>query len=80
MSSRNEKYGGNEWGGGVVFGFVTTGEQWQMLRFGGQVFTQTDTFNVLFRGMAKNKERWTKEGAIVVDCILATLRSGGFVI
>ncbi|CUS07590.1 unnamed protein product [Tuber aestivum] len=66
--------------GGVVYGFVTTGEGWQMLRFDGTVFSQTDSFFALFRGMAEDKERWMQGGSVVVDCIHATLRSGGFVV
>ncbi|PUU74766.1 hypothetical protein B9Z19DRAFT_404363 [Tuber borchii] len=67
-------------GGGVVYGFVTTGEEWQMLRFEGTLFTQTDNFVALFPEMAKDKQRWMEEGSIIVDCIHATLRSGGFVV
>lgn len=35
-------------GGGVVFGFVTSGQQWQMIRFDDENYTQTNTFDVLF--------------------------------
>ncbi|RPA90860.1 hypothetical protein L873DRAFT_376842 [Choiromyces venosus 120613-1] len=66
--------------GGVVYGFVTTGEQWQMLRYDGTVFTQTDNFLVLFREVGQEKGRWMKEASILVDCIHAALRSGGFVV
>jgi hypothetical protein len=71
---------GDRNGGGVVYGFVTTGEQWQMLRYDGTVFTQTHNFLVLFRDMGQEREKWMKEASIVVDCIHAALRSGGFVV
>ena len=35
-------------GGGVVFGFVTSGQQWQMIRFDDENYIQTNTFDVLF--------------------------------
>jgi hypothetical protein len=66
--------------GGVVYGFVTTGEQWQMLRYDGTVFTQTIKFLVMSENMRQEKERWMKEASIVVDCIHVALRSGGFVV
>ncbi|KAG0635650.1 hypothetical protein HOY80DRAFT_981146, partial [Tuber brumale] len=71
---------GDRNGGGVVYGFVTTGEQWQMLRYDGAVFTQTINFLVMAENMQQDKERWMKEASIVVDCIHAALRSGGFVV
>ncbi|KAG0643672.1 hypothetical protein HOY80DRAFT_944770, partial [Tuber brumale] len=71
---------GDHNGGGVVYGFVTTGEQWQMLRYDGAVFTQTHNFLVLFRDMGQEREKWMKEASTVVDCIHAALRSGGFVV
>ncbi|KAG0642766.1 hypothetical protein HOY80DRAFT_998230 [Tuber brumale] len=71
---------GDRNGGGVVYGFVTTGEQWQMLRYDGAVFTQTIKFLVMSEYMRHEKERWMKEASIVVDCIHAALRSGGFVV
>ncbi|RPA93365.1 hypothetical protein L873DRAFT_1748747 [Choiromyces venosus 120613-1] len=70
---------GDNNGGGVVYGFVTTGEQWQMLRYDGTVFTQTENFLVLFPNMGQEKGRWMKGHSIIVDCIHAALRSGGFV-
>ena len=67
-------------GKGVVYGFVTTGEAWQMLRFDGTMFTQSDRFFVLFHEVKNDKEGWMEGGSVVVDCIHATLRSGGFAV
>ncbi|RPA94616.1 hypothetical protein L873DRAFT_1415496 [Choiromyces venosus 120613-1] len=67
-------------GVGVVYGFVTTGEQWQMIRYDGTVFTQTRRFLALFGDMGQEKETWMKESSIIVDCIHEALRSGGFVV
>ncbi|KAG0643675.1 hypothetical protein HOY80DRAFT_944802 [Tuber brumale] len=71
---------GDRNGGGVVYGFITTGEQWQMLRYDGAVFTQTHNFLVLFRDMGQDREKWLKEASLVVDCIHAAFRSRGFVV
>ncbi|KAG0638807.1 hypothetical protein HOY80DRAFT_965850 [Tuber brumale] len=71
---------GDRNGGGVVYGFVTTGEQWQMLRYDGAAFTQTIKFLVLSQNMRQEKETWMKEASVVVECIHAALRSGGFVV
>jgi len=64
--------------GGIVYGFVTTAEQWQVIRYDGTTFTQSDRFPVMFPGMGHEKERWMKEGAVIVDFIHMVLRSGGF--
>jgi len=69
---------GEENGGGVVYGFVTSGEYWQMLKNDGGNFSQTDTIRVLFHGMAKERKKWMEEGATIVDCIHTALRCGGF--
>jgi len=65
---------------GIVYGFVTTAEQWQVIRYDrdGTTFTQSDRFPVMFPGMGHEKERWMKEGALIVDFIHMVLRSGGF--
>ncbi|PUU82247.1 hypothetical protein B9Z19DRAFT_1159244 [Tuber borchii] len=63
---------------GVVYGFITTGEQWQMVSYNGQDFTQTKSFLVLSHDMENKKETWMKESAIIVDCIHTALCSGGF--
>jgi len=64
---------------GAVYGFATCGVDWQMIRYDGKNFTQTDTFQVLFRGMEDEKEKWMKEFSIIVDCIYMVLRTGRFV-
>ncbi|RPA94610.1 hypothetical protein L873DRAFT_1814168 [Choiromyces venosus 120613-1] len=63
-------------GGGIVYGFVTSGAEWQMIRYDRIAFTQTDRFQVLFGTMGQEKERWMKEASVIVDCIHTALRSG----
>jgi len=38
---------------GVVYGFITTGEHWQMLRYDGKMFQMTEKFMVLFNTMQR---------------------------
>ena len=66
-------------GEGKVYGFVTTGESWQMLKYDGKVFRKTNSIVVLFDSMDEEKERWMKEGAVLVDCINFALSNGGIV-
>ncbi|KAA8897860.1 hypothetical protein FN846DRAFT_224806 [Sphaerosporella brunnea] len=66
-------------GGGRVYGFVTTGESWRMLRYDGTSFTQTRKIEVLFEGMDQEKEKWMGEYSVIVDCVNAALSDGGIV-
>ncbi|KAF8434040.1 hypothetical protein BGX38DRAFT_1221080 [Terfezia claveryi] len=66
-------------GGGVVFGFVTTGEDWRMIEYDGHTFQMTEKFTVLFNTMGKQKDRWMKENSVVVDCLHVALQNGGIV-
>ncbi|KAG0138683.1 hypothetical protein HOY82DRAFT_544544 [Tuber indicum] len=65
-------------GGGIVYGFVTCGTEWQMIQYDGMGFTQTDNLWVLFTNMRQERERWMKECSVIVDCIYMALRSGVF--
>ena len=67
----------NGTGDGKVYGFVTTGEVWQMIEYDGKSFRMTNNINVVFGTMDKEKERWMKEGAVLVDCINFALSNGG---
>lgn len=62
--------------GGVVYGFVTTGESWRMLRYDGTLFQK---FDVIFETMRNNKVRWMRDCSVVVDCVYAALSNGGIV-
>ena len=66
-------------GGGEMYGFVTTGEDWQMIKYDGRAFTQTEKFAVLFRGMVDEEEKWMKDYSAVVDCMAVVLLNGGIV-
>ncbi|KAA8909404.1 hypothetical protein FN846DRAFT_889014 [Sphaerosporella brunnea] len=66
-------------GGGRVYGFVTTGESWRMLRYDGSSFTQTRKIEAIFEGMDQEKEKWMGEYSVIVDCMNAALSDGGIV-
>ncbi|KAF8433989.1 hypothetical protein BGX38DRAFT_1275878 [Terfezia claveryi] len=57
-------------GTGKVFGFITTGESWCMVSFDGTVFQLTYKFDVMFKGMRNEYEKWKKEFSLVVDCMV----------
>ncbi|PUU76177.1 hypothetical protein B9Z19DRAFT_272754 [Tuber borchii] len=63
--------------GGIVYGFVTTGEDWRMLTYDGGEFVMTNKIVVLFNTMKEEKEKWLQENAIIVDCMLIALTNGG---
>ena len=69
---------GDRNGGGFVYGFVASGEFWQVIRYDGSVFTQTRPIPVLFPAVEREKEMWLKESSVIVDCIHTALKSGGF--
>jgi len=66
-------------GGGVVYGFVTTGQHWQMFSCDGASFQMTREITLVFNGMDEDKETWMKEGSVLVDFMLVALSNGGIV-
>lgn len=65
-------------GGGEVYGFVTMGDTWRMLKHDGE-FQMTNKIDVLFDTMSEEKERWMRDYSILVDCMHAALRNRGIV-
>ncbi|KAI5838057.1 hypothetical protein DFP73DRAFT_617573 [Morchella snyderi] len=55
-------------GGGELYGFVTTGYSWRMIRYDGS-FQMRDKFDILFGGIGKVKETWMKDYSVLVDCM-----------
>ena len=49
----------NNAGGGVVYGFVTTGELWRMMKYDGKEFCLSRLIQLLFGGMKKS--HWLME-------------------
>ena len=65
--------------GGVIYGFVTTGDSWRMLSYHGVSFRVTEKLLVMFETMSKDKERWMRDYSLLVDCVYAALSNGGIV-
>ncbi|RPB28869.1 hypothetical protein L211DRAFT_243864 [Terfezia boudieri ATCC MYA-4762] len=71
--------GDNNGDGSKVYGFITTGETWQMIEYDGISFRLTEEMFVLFTRMDRDKKRWMREFSVVVDCIYFALSHGGIV-
>lgn len=74
--SGNGDGGGGGDGGGEVYGFVTTGERWRMVRYDGRSFELTENMDVLFDTMGEDKERWMRDYSALVDCMDVALSNG----
>ena len=61
--------------GGILYGFITTGESWRMLQYDGTSFKMTRKIEVLFEGMGEEneKETWMRDYSILVDCMYAAI-------
>ena len=66
-------------GEGKVYGFVTTGEQWQILEYDGISFQMSDVMVIPFGSTRGNRKRWFRENSILVDCINFALSNKGIV-
>ena len=64
-------------GGGAVYGFITTGQIWQMLSYDGASFQMTSEIQAVFNGMDGYEEKWMKDCSIIVDCLFFALENGG---
>ncbi|KAI5810207.1 hypothetical protein DFH27DRAFT_538553 [Peziza echinospora] len=65
---------------GDVYGLVTTGVHWRMVKYDGKLFVKTTILEVVFDTMAENQERWMKNCSAVVDCMLFALANGGGIV
>jgi len=65
---------------GEVYGFVTTGEAWKMIKYDGASFIQTTELLALFNGMEEEKQEWINRYSFVVECMLVALASGGRIV
>lgn len=65
-------------GKGIAYGFVTTGEEWQVVVYDGR-FRVMNRLPVMFSGMEKAEMKgvWMEEFSIVVELIYQALQEGG---
>ncbi|RPB28511.1 hypothetical protein L211DRAFT_777730 [Terfezia boudieri ATCC MYA-4762] len=75
------KYMGDSNHRGIVYGFVTTGDSWRMLRYDASdgSFLVTDMITAVFDTMGRHEEKWMRECSVIVDCVYAALGDGGIV-
>ena len=64
-------------GEGEVYGFVTTGQMWQMIRYDGASFTMTRVITAVFGGMDEDRVEWVRGSLVLVDCVIAASSNGG---
>lgn len=65
--------------GGVVYGFVTTGDSWRMLRHdvSDGSFLVTDKIAAAFDTMGRYEKKWMEDYSVIVDCVYAALGDDG---
>ena len=69
---------GDNNGSGIAYGFITTGIEWQMIRYevGNKKFVVSHRVIMLFESMSQNRAMWVEKYSIVVDCLFAALSHG----
>ena len=55
---------------GVIYGFVTTGDDGTMIRYDGTTFQKTHKFMAIFKEMT---DTWLENYTVVVNCIYTVL-------
>lgn len=64
--------------GGVVYGFITNGVAWKMLRYDSIEgnFLSTYKIETIFDTMGSEKDRWLSSFSCIVNCVYAALSDG----
>jgi len=70
------KDAGENNGGGEVYGFLTTGDSWRMVRY-DEAFRMTEKIDTLFYTMDEARQRWVNDYSVVVDCMYMVVTNGG---
>ncbi|KAF8429509.1 hypothetical protein EV426DRAFT_123779 [Tirmania nivea] len=63
----------------IVYGFITTGVVWRMLRYdaGDGSFLVSNRIEAVFDTMRRERERWIRDFSVIVDCVYAALGDRG---
>ncbi|KAF8473502.1 hypothetical protein BDZ91DRAFT_404492 [Kalaharituber pfeilii] len=64
-------------GSGEVYGFVTTGKSWQMLKYDGNSSQFSKEMLVLFRKIGRDKKRWMDNNSVLADCMYTVFYNAG---
>ena len=59
----------------LVYGFVTTGIDWQLVAHDGQTWKLSEPSALLVGNMHKNEERWLNKNTQILDIIYSILSS-----
>ena len=59
----------------LVYGFVTTGINWQLVTYDGQTWKLSEPSALLVGNMDKNEERWLNKNTQILDIIYSILSS-----
>jgi len=65
-------------GVGEVFGFVTTGKSWKMLRYDGRSFQMSEEMLIIFNTIGSDRQRWMDSYSIAVECIFFLIFSSKY--
>jgi hypothetical protein len=56
-----------------VYGFISTGTRWTLLRYDGDIFTMSEEINTIFPTISSDKTKWMKDCSVIVDIIFKVL-------
>ncbi|CAF0978167.1 unnamed protein product [Rotaria sordida] len=59
----------------LVYGFLTTAIQWQLVTYDGQTWKLSELSTVLLANMRKQEDRWLKNNTQILDVIYSILSS-----
>jgi hypothetical protein len=59
----------------LVYGFVTTGVNWQLVTYDGQTWILSEPSTLLFRNMEENEDEWLNSNTQILDAIYSILSS-----
>lgn len=53
----------------IMYGFMTTGDSWQLVSYDGNIFKMSEDFKIIFPTMKNNKKRWIDDFSILIDAL-----------
>ncbi|CAF1262119.1 unnamed protein product [Rotaria sordida] len=59
----------------IVYGFLTTGINWQLITYDGESWKLSESSIVLLENMEKQEDRWLKNNTQILDVIYSILSS-----
>jgi len=59
----------------MVYGFLTTGINWQLVTYDGKTWTLSELSTTLFGNMGQQEDRWLNNNTQILDAIYSILLS-----